>query len=419
MKKYFDYRSSTFLSAALVCTSAACGGGGGGSQNTPDAGGTGDAYVEPLKPGIAMLTDLERTVDVTSDGRTVLLWKQSNGELYFYDVASGQLEIKTTLDTTELQNQQPHEMSDVGHIVAGYGVKPEAAGRWDATNGWVKLKSPIGPCHVDPDMPDLTATGGAFGISGDGKAVVGLLWDASCKTQAFLWKDTGGDGTMIPLQKVGHGTSASERASVVSEDGKVAAGFAPEVQGEFEIDRNPAVWKDDGTGFLLTPDVADGSPGEVKAISSDGKIVAGDWATSDPAKAALGGSTGFTWSEETGVVRFSSATPEADQLIVNAMSSDAKLVYGKLTHYVDPTDFFSASSYYAFVWSKDKGLRDLQEVATAAGITIPANHFLTNVMAVSRDGRVVTGTAEIPPDDPNTGFPTEKLFVLVLPEGAL
>jgi probable HAF family extracellular repeat protein len=412
-----NYRSSTLL-AALVCTSAACGDDGGTQHDTPDAGG-GDASVEPLKPGIAMLTDLERAVDVTSNGRTVLFWKQSNGELYFYDVASGQLEVKTTLDPAGLETEQPHEMSDVGHIVAGYGAMPEAPSRWDASNGWLKLNSPIGPCHVDPDNLSLTATGSAHGISADGKAVVGLLWDASCKNQAFLWKDTGGDGTMIPLQKVGRGTSQSERATVVSDNGKVAAGFAPDLQGEFQIDRSPAVWKDDGTGFLLTPDLADGSPGEVKAISADGKIVAGNWATSDAAKAAFGGNTGFTWSEETGVVRFSSATPASDQLIVNAMSTDAKFVYGKLTHFQDPTDFFSPSEYYAFVWNKDKGLRNLQDVATAAGITVPANHFLTNIMAVSGDGRVVIGDAEVPPDDPNTGSSTPKLFVLVLPEGAL
>lgn len=411
-------RLPTLFGAALLSTSLmACGDDTQHEEEVPDAGV--DAAPAPLQPGIAMLTDLERIVDVTSDGRTVLVWKQSNGELYFYDVASGALEIQTTLDLAELQNQQPHAMSDVGHIVAGYGVKPEAASRWDATNGWQKLKSPIGPCQIDPGMPDLTATGGAHGVTPDGKGIVGLLWEAGCKSQAFLWKDTGGDGTMIPLQKVGRGTIQSERASVISANGKVAAGFAPDKVGDFEIDRAPAVWKDDGTGFLLDPNPTDANPGEVTAISADGTLVAGMWASADPAQVAFGGTTGFTWTEQTGVVRFSSATPNADQLGMNAMSADGTFLYGKLTHFLDPTDFFSASEISAYVWNKDKGLRNLQEVAINAGITMPANHFLTNVMAVSADGRVVVGTAAIPPEDPNTGFPTEKLFVLVLPEGAL
>ncbi|MDX2092510.1 MAG: hypothetical protein SFX73_31895 [Kofleriaceae bacterium] len=414
----FSVRGRTLLGAALLSTLLlACGDDGNPQTDPPDAGV--DAGPDPLLPGIAMLTDLERVVDVTSDGRTVLFWKQSNGELYFYDVATGNLEIQTTLDTEELQNQQPHAMSDVGHIVAGYGVRPEAASRWDAANGWQKLKSPVGPCHIDPDMPDLTATGSAFGVTPDGKGVVGLLWEAGCKTQAFIWKDTGGDGTMIPLQKVGRGSIQSERASVISANGKVAAGFAPDVVGEFNIDRAPAVWKDDGTGFLLLPNQTDGNPGEVKAISADGKILAGMWASADPNEVAFGGTTGFTWTEETGLVRFSSSTPASDQIVMNAMSADGKYLYGLLTHFLDPTDFFSASEISAFVWNKDKGMRNLQEVAIGAGISMPANHFLTNVMAVSADGRVVVGTAGIPPEDPNTGFPTEKLFVLVLPEGAL
>jgi uncharacterized membrane protein len=414
MTNHSKYRS-TFLGAALLCSSLAGCGDGEKQQTNPDAGP--DAYVEPLKPGIAMLTDLERVVDVTTDGRTVLFWKQSNGELYFYDTLTGQLDIQTTLDTTELQNQQPHDMSDAGHIVAGYGVNPEAASRWDATSGWKKLKSPHAPC---PNGPPIEAvTGGAFGVSPDGKNVVGLLWDSSCKTQAFLWKDTGGEGTMIPLQKVGSGAIQSERASVVSADGKVVAGFAPASQGSFEVDRVPAVWKDDGTGFRLDPNQTDGSPGEVTAISADGKILAGSWATTDPSLAAFGGNTGFTWTEETGVVRISGPTPNADQVLVNAMSADGKYIYGILTHFIDPTDFFSPADISAYVWSKDKGVRNLQSIVIAAGITMPDNHFLTNVMAVSGDGRVIVGTAAVPPPDPNNGFPTEKLFVLVLPEGAL
>lgn len=407
--------SPSLLGAALAFASlAACG--DSNTTVTPD-GGTPDAFVEPLVPGIAMITDIDWAVDVTSDGRTALLWK-ANGELYFYDVVSGQLETKTTLDTTELQNQQPHAMSDLGHIAAGYGVDPEAAGLWDATNGWKKLKSPLSPC---PNAAPINSmTGAAFDVSPDGAYAVGMLWDPFCKSQAFLWKDTGGDGRMIPLQKLGRGPLQGERATVVSADGKVAAGYAPDLQGPgYEVDRTPAVWREDGTGFLLDPFVADGSAGEVTAITPDGRIVAGHWATSDPSWSAFGGKTGFTWSEDTGVVRFSSSTPGSEDIFANAMSADGKNVYGLVNHYVDPTDFFSAIEIYAYVWSKDKGLRNLQAVATAAGITVPANHVLTNVMAVSADGRVVIGNAQVPPDDPNNGFPTPKLFVLVLPAGAL
>lgn len=409
----FVRSSLTFILGASL---AACGDNNGAQHDTPDAGV--DAPGAPLEAGIKILPDLERVVDVTTNGRTVLVWKQSTGALYYYDVASGAIEMKTTLDATALETQQPHAMSDHGQIVAGYGVSPEAASRWDATNGWVKLKSPLPPCHVDPDMLQLTATGSAFGITPSGKAVVGLLWDANCQTQAFLWKDTGGDGTMIPLQKVGRGSIKAERASVISADGHVVAGFAPDSIGPYDIDRVPAVWKDDGTGFMLLPNQTDGNPGEVTALSADGKIAAGVWASADPTEVAFGGTTGFTWTEETGVVRFLGAMPSHDQLFVNAMTDDGTHVYGQVLHAQDPTDTFTTFERYAYVWTKEQGLRNLQDIAAAAGITPPANHFLSNVQAVSGDGRVVIGTAEIPPSDP-AGFPTEKLYVLVLPAGAL
>jgi uncharacterized membrane protein len=96
-------------------------------------------------------------------------------------------------------------------------------------------------------------------------------------------------------------TPDNNRATVISADGMVAAGFA--FNGA--ADRSPAVWNPDGTGFLLDP-TDRMLPGEVTAISADGAIVAGTWAR------PMGGSDGFVWSRAGGVVRVS-PTENADQ----------------------------------------------------------------------------------------------------------
>ncbi len=74
---------------------------------------------------------------------------------------------------------------------------------------------------------------------------------------------------MVPLESLANG---GNRASVVSADGSVIAGFA---QGSFS--RTPAVW--DGTtlsGELLDPPNGD-ALGEITGIRDDGSVLLGVW----------------------------------------------------------------------------------------------------------------------------------------------
>ena len=105
----------------------------------------------------------------------------------------------------------------------------------------------------------------------------------------------------------------SNRATVVSDDGTVAAGFAE----NGPLDRTPAMWRADGTGELLDPTQTD-TPGEVLSISADGRTLAG-----------ISGYDGFVWTRGTGLVRmvrFDLALP-SDPVYPNAMTADGSIIY--------------------------------------------------------------------------------------------
>jgi hypothetical protein len=399
-------RVLTFGALGALATLAACG------DDDPQAA-LPDAAPLPAV-GLTVL-EVERAVDLTPDGRTALLWTQSNGDLIFYDTVTGLETVKTRLDDAEsLQTQQPFGLSQTLRIAATYGYPPEEAGLWDAAHDWVTLGSPLAGCTDDTMVPPrLERRGGAFDVSDDGHVAVGLLWSSCNDTQAFLWSEASGTGVFTLLDLLGtSATIHAERASVVSADGQVAGGFAPKQSGEFEIDRSPALWHADGSGILLDPG-ANGAPGEVTALSADGTIAAGILA------GALGGQTGFVWSQATGLETFSTETPDVDTIFVNAMTDDGRVTFGQLDHPTDPNDpAFSPHERSAFARTKAAGLVKLQELATAHGIAVPDGLTLINVQAVSADGTVILGDAELPAD-PATGFAPPRLYVLVLPPGAI
>lgn len=376
----------------------------GGTDAGTDAGA-------PPAVGLSLL-DYERGVDLTPDGRTALLWQQGTGALYFLDTVTGQAVQVTTLDVTDLQTQQPHAMSATRRIAAGYGFHPNEAALWSEAGGWQRLGSPLDAGCVDTSggSPVVTDLSAAFDVSASGDVAVGFLWDGCNAGFGFRWAAAADGGVFTVLGKLG--ADGYERATVVASDGTVAAGFAPVTVGAATVDRSPARWNADGTGFLLDPTNAV-EPGEVTAISSDGRTMAGNWASS------LGGGQGFTWTADGGVVRFGSgsATPERDTFFVNAMSANGRFILGAVSTF-DPD--LLASTQSAFAWTEAEGVRPLADIATANGITLPADVTLANVMAVSADGTVILGDAALPPD-PNDplGQPVAKVFLLVLPASAV
>jgi uncharacterized membrane protein len=201
-----------------------------------------------------------------------------------------------------------------------------------------------------------------------------MAWD-ECAPTAFRWVDDGGVGTVSTLDVLGtgnNGNGATNRATVVSDDGQVIAGFAQNGQ----IDRAAAVWQADGTGIMLAPE--EEWPQEVLSISADGQMVAG-----------TRGYDGFYWTESAGMTSLGHP-PEVEaptNTFPNVIAADAELIAGG---FGDPWGF---STPVAFVWTATDGMRALQGIIEANGLDVPEGILLTNIVAGSADGSVLMGNA--------------------------
>ena len=351
---FWRTRHRVFLSGLLAGAFVAC-----SDSNAP---------TPPPPPGISFV-NLNAPADLTPDGMIALIEDRSSSKslVYFYNVLTDQLDLKTRAGMT-IRDFVTGISSD--HRVTAHHGNPVEAGLWVPRSGWTDIASTFS-AGCDENK------GAAWDISADGHIVVGFHWDG-CTTQAFRWSDAGGTGVLTPLQVLGSSVTTMapvNRATVVSDDGTVAAGFAESIP----VDRWPAIWRADGTGFLLPGGVfpAD-APGEVLSISEDGTSVAGIWNLE-----------GFYWTQQGGVVKMNQPSDPlaCDKTFPNAMADTGKLIFGGCG------DWFSINLPAAFVWTAADGVQSLQDVAAANGIDIPHGYLLTNVLAASADGTVVLGTA--------------------------
>lgn len=334
---------------------------GPGTETGTDTGTDTGTTITPIVPTIAWFDDVA-PYDLTPDGSTALLQSMLtiDGELLLLDTETGVLSSVTTLGDATM-NMATGISADL-KISALHGV-PVEAGVWSPSAGWVDLTSPFAVgCDVN--------IGGGFDISDDGAVVVGLMWDG-CVPAAFRWSEAGG---MQVLELLGEGSSTTptNRATVVSGDGQVAAGFAE----NGNLDRTPARWAADGSGEFLAPLDRD-QTGEVLSIDGDGSTLG-----------VLRGNDGYVWTADGGFVslgRLPNALP-TDPVYPNTMTHDGARIFGGVG-----SEYFTVPS--AFVWTADQGIRSVQEVATAAGLTIDAGYWLTSVLAVSDDGSVLLGRA--------------------------
>lgn len=325
-----------------------------GTETDSDSGGT-----STIGDGIWWFEDVF-PVDLAPAGNLALVQSlvSLEGEIFFIDTTEMKLGSQTTLG--DASKDLATGLSAGGVVSALHGV-PVEAGIWSAATDWVDLPSPYAEgCDQD--------NGGAFDLSDDGSVVVGLMWEG-CEPAAFRWTETTG---VTPLERLGDGggSLAVNRATVVSGDGQVTAGFA-ENNG---LDRNPAWWSADGSGALLETGETE-LTGEVLAIDQDGSVMAG-----------LLGYDGFVWDgAAVSLLGRLEGYLATDGVYPNALSYDGSLAFGAMGD-----EFFSVPS--AFVWSEDEGMRALQPLVEAAGIDLEG-HTLTNVLAVSDDGAVLLGRA--------------------------
>jgi hypothetical protein len=318
-------------------------------------------------------TDLVLPSGITADGTIAALWDRSTTVVYYYDVNTKQLTNVTMTNDTEAPI---YGISGDGSRVVGiYGI-PYIGAVWGASSGWVEIGSSY-DAGCDP------FESGGFGINFDGTVAVGNLWHG-CYTDAFRWVDNGDGGVVTVLDKLGSATG-SDRGSVVSADGRVVGGF---VQTDVN-DRSPAIWQADGSGIRL--DLTDYAPGEITAINADGSMAAGIYNLE-----------GFYWTLDAGMVdigKLPNAFP-TDSTYLNAIAANGQLLFGGCG---DP-----GGIPQAIVWTQDGGMRTLQDIAVAQGLTIPGTFVLSVITGASADGTVLLGQAV---DETYTS----QAFILKLP----
>ena len=331
---------------------------------------------------------INTAVDLTPDGSVALLTDLGTADVYLYDTFTHDLSLITSAG--DPQRDFVTGISANLRVSALHG-DPVQAGLWSDAGGWLDLGRPnsSGGCGAD--------IAAAWDISADGQVVIGLDWNV-CDGEAFRWSDASGVGVFTPMQVLGHVPSGStsaptNRATVISDDGAVTAGFAQTVR----VDRWPALWDASGSGFLLDAGgvFSSDAPGEVLSISEDGSVVAGIWNLD-----------GFYWSLPTGVVdigRLPNALP-SDPTHPNAIADGGQLIFGGCG---DP--FLGVPA--AFVWTAADGMRPLQDILVASGVDIPSGYFLINVLASSTDGSLLLGQAF------DASF-NQVSFVLTLPISA-
>jgi hypothetical protein len=370
--------------ALVLLAAAACG--SSHPAATPDAAAQPDAATAPdagPPPAGLALSDHAIAVDLTPDGRTAVFEDLSStaATAVLVDTITGQITGQVEIGDPSL-DLATGVSADL-HVVAFHGM-PSKGGTWSQAGGWVDVVNPF-PKTCDTDD---SAT---WDISADGKVVVGMLWNG-CDGQAF--RASGGAVALLDLLGEPQTSSSppqTNRATVVSDDGAIAAGWAERTSA----DRSPAAWTADGHGFLLDPEDA-ATPGEVLSIDADGRVMAG----------ILGGD-GFVWTKGTGLaklLRFDQALP-SDPVYPNAMTADGSIVFGGVG------DAF-LSTPIAFAWTERGGMVSLADVAKAGGVTVPDGVTLNSVLGASADGTVTIGTAM-------DAAGASKTFVLRVPASAL
>jgi uncharacterized membrane protein len=241
-----------------LCTLTVCGLAAGVAS--AQIGATFSLITDPVSGGVAVSAD-----DMSPDGRWIVGGMDFDGDFladagYRWDRVNNVFTVIMTDSPTNGLNPAS-AVSDDGSVVLGsipgvFDFEAQEAAIWTDADGWTSL-------GFLPNAGACPSRSNGYELSGDGTIAVGLSWEG-CSGRGFIW--TAADG-MLPLETLGLG---GNRASVVSADGSVIAGFA---QGNT---RTPAMW--DGTtlqGTLLDPTYAIG--GEFNGISDDGSVLLGSW----------------------------------------------------------------------------------------------------------------------------------------------
>ncbi len=213
----------------------------------------------------------------------------------------------------------------------------------------------------------------AYGMSSDGKTVVGLGWVTAGAAHPIKWTAETG---VTDMGSTVAGKSA--RANAVNADGTVIGGWQ-----DTDMGRTFAIWRND-IQTLVTEDTEYGTLplNEVSDVSDDGK-----WAVGS---SMLGYAT--TWSETSGVIKIDHPDVSLETGFSGAATSvnaDGSIVIGYFRNLFDGTGT-APDKGEGFIWTPSTGRVELTAYAQSLGIDTQGMTFNLPT-GISPNGKYITG----------------------------
>ena len=287
-------------------------------------------------------------------------------------------------------------MSGDGRYVVGYsrnGASYSRAFLWDAPNGdFIDLGL------LYPSIPNAHSI--ARDISGDGRRVVGT-YSRPGITRAFAWiKDaTTGEVDNEQMYRLNSLDDANNwGANAISDDGRYVVGYSDgNATSSLAVRWDISGLEAGGTGsdVILNLGSLTGENGYSGAtdISANGQVVVGRAADADGimrafrwVEGATGGVAGNVQMYDLGTLALSRSDAESE---ANAVSRDGAYVVGW-----SGTDEEEVS--LAFRWTEEGGMESVEDWLARNGVTVAAGQSLTDATAISDNGQVVAGVMTMP-----------------------
>jgi probable HAF family extracellular repeat protein len=253
---------------------------------------------------------------------------------------------------------------------------------WQGGREWRLL----GSFTPDAQPCDLLLSG-AFGMSDDGRVIVGLGWDGCNYARGFRWEESTG---MVDL---GSSNGRSSRANDVSGDGRVVVGWQEDTTGF----RMAAKWIDNRLELIPAPHTL---LGEAFGTNRDGSIIVGG-----ACNPFLIESGAWMWTATAGVRCFHVARKPGllpgvpYRAIMSVTSDDGRVVGGSYTFGLDAESliWFDGEPFF------------LEDYLRANGVPSAFEGWINTgfVTGMTRDGRTLVGYGA-----GRTGF---QGFMVVLP----
>jgi uncharacterized membrane protein len=290
---------------------------------------------------------------VSGYGAQYFYWTKATGTIFIGGIPPG---IQGAGGSTEMSDDGTRLC---GNVLNDLG-KAEAAVFDIPTGTWQQIGNLGSNCDINSST--------AWGMSGDGRTVVGGVYPSFCTHRAMRWSEGGTMGTLFSW------FGWTTRANSTNQDGSVVIGWQ-DIDTGF---RQGCAWINGVQSRIASPTGT--RMGEANACTADGTTVFGFGDFGDG-----NGQVPYRWTAATKAVPLG-PDPELAPGYATGCSADGSVV----------SCFFRwgppAISGEGYAWIQGRGFVALEVLATENGLTVPDGVRLSLPLAVSADGKTIVGS---------------------------